>query len=89
MGVAGFVACNKEDGVAFRVEGESDAPLTIGRTEAELFHIGVTGIVQRIDARTPQPIMSLNTYGAKVISPPVGYVVENLRLIRQVIGAGS
>ena len=51
---AGFVACDKEDGLTLRVEGESHAPLTIRRTEAKLFHIGVTGIVQRIDARTPQ-----------------------------------
>ena len=50
---AGFVACNKEDRLALRVESESDAPLTIRRAEAELFHIGVTGIVQRVDARTP------------------------------------
>ncbi len=51
---ARFVACNKEDGLALRVEGESDAPLTTRRTEAKLFHIGMTGIIQRIDARTPQ-----------------------------------
>jgi len=35
-------------------KAKSDAPLTIRRTEAKLFHIGVTGIVQRIDTRTPQ-----------------------------------
>jgi hypothetical protein len=54
LAASGFVACNKEDGLAFRVEGESDAPLTIRRTKAQLFHICVTGIVQSIDARTPQ-----------------------------------
>src|SRR5689334_4207857 len=51
---AGFVAGDKEDALALCVEGESDTPLTVRGTEAELFHIGVTGIVQRIDARTPQ-----------------------------------
>src|SRR4051794_3548942 len=51
---AGFVACDKENGLSLRVKGESDAPLTIRRTEAELFHIGVTGTVQRIDAGTSQ-----------------------------------
>jgi len=51
---AGFIACDKEDGLALRVEGESDAPLTIRCTEAHLFHIRVTGIVQSINARTPQ-----------------------------------
>ena len=40
---AGFVACNKEDGLTLPVEGESDAPLTIRRTEAELLHIGEGG----------------------------------------------
>src|SRR5690242_15060580 len=51
---AGFVACNKEDGLALRVESESHTPLSICRTEAQLFHICVTGIVQCIDARAPQ-----------------------------------
>ena len=51
---AGFVTCDKEDSLTLPVEGESYAPLTIRRTEAELFHIGVAGLVQRIDARTPQ-----------------------------------
>jgi hypothetical protein len=51
---AGFVTRDKEDGFALRVESESDTPLPSSRTEAELFHIGVTGIVQRIDMRTPQ-----------------------------------
>jgi len=54
LAAAGFVACDKENGLAFRVERKNDAPLTIRRTEAELFHVGVTGSVQRIDARTPQ-----------------------------------
>ena len=54
LAAAGFVACDKENGLALRVKGESHPPLTIRGTEAELFHIGVTGIVQRIDARTPQ-----------------------------------
>jgi hypothetical protein len=51
---SGFVACDEEDCLALHVEGERDAPLTIPRAEAELFHIGVAGIVQSIDARTPQ-----------------------------------
>src|SRR5579871_1962123 len=51
---AGFVASNKEDCLALRVEGESHAPLTIRRAEAQFFHIGVAGIVQCIDARTAQ-----------------------------------
>ena len=54
LAAARFVACDKENGLALGVKGESDAPLTIRRTEAKLFHIGVTGIVQRIDTRTPQ-----------------------------------
>ena len=54
LAAAGFVAGNKENGLALRVKGESHPPLTIRGTEAELFHIGVAGIVQRIDARTPQ-----------------------------------
>ena len=51
---AGFIARYQQDGLALRVEGESDAPLTIRRTETEFFHVGVARIVQRIDARTPQ-----------------------------------
>jgi len=51
---AGFVACYKENGLALRVKGESDAPLAIRRAQAQLFHIGVTGIVQRIDTRPTQ-----------------------------------
>jgi hypothetical protein len=54
LAAAGFVAGNKENRLALRVKGESHPPLTIRGTEAELFHIGVAGIVQRIDARTPQ-----------------------------------
>ncbi len=53
LAAARFVARDKENGLALGVKGESDAPLTIRRAEAELFHIGATGIVQRIDARTP------------------------------------
>jgi hypothetical protein len=49
---AGFVAGNKEDGLALGVESESDAPLTVCGTQAQFFHIRVTGIVQRIDAWT-------------------------------------
>ncbi len=51
---AGLIACHKEDGLAPGVKGEGNAPLTIRGTEAELFHIGVAGIVQRIGARAPQ-----------------------------------
>jgi hypothetical protein len=51
---AGFVASDKENGLAFCVEGESDTPPTVRCTEAELLHIGVTGIVQSIGARAPQ-----------------------------------
>lgn len=51
---AGFVACDKENGLTLRVKGESDAPLPIRRAEAELFHIGVAGSVQRLDTRPTQ-----------------------------------
>lgn len=51
---AGFAACDEQDGPALSVECEGDTPLTVRGTEAELFHIGVAGIVQRVDARTPQ-----------------------------------
>ena len=54
LAAAGFVASDKEDCLALRVEGESHAPLTIRRAEAQLFHIGVAGIVQRMYAGTPQ-----------------------------------
>lgn len=50
----GFVACNKEDTLALCIESESDTPLTTRRTKADLFHIGVTGIVQCVDAWTAQ-----------------------------------
>ena len=53
LAAAGFVARNKEDGLALRVERESDAPLTIRRTEAELFHIrrdGNRSMYRRADA---------------------------------------
>ena len=33
LAAAGFVACNQENGLALRVEGESDAPLTVRRAE--------------------------------------------------------
>src|SRR4051794_15091018 len=54
LAAAGFVASDKEDCLALRVEGESHAPLTIRRAEAQLFHIGVARIVERIYAGTPQ-----------------------------------
>ena len=54
LAAAGFVAGDKKNCLALRVEGESHAPLTIRRAEAQLFHIGVAGIVQCIDARTAQ-----------------------------------
>ena len=47
---ARFVSCNQKDGVALRIEGKSDSPLTIGRAEPQFFHIRVIGAVQRIHA---------------------------------------
>src|SRR5579871_3209539 len=54
LAAAGFITRDKENSPAFRVEGKSHAPFAVRSTETQFLHIRVTGIVQRIDARTPQ-----------------------------------
>jgi len=51
---AGFVAGNKEDGLSARVEGKGHSPHAVSSVEAQLFHVGVSGILQCVHVRTPE-----------------------------------
>jgi hypothetical protein len=46
----GFVARNEKNGLALRIEGESQAPFPISCAKTQLLHIRVARIVQRVHA---------------------------------------
>jgi hypothetical protein len=50
LAAARLVSSHQKDGVPFRVEREGDAPDTVRRVKAQLFHIRVTRTFERIDA---------------------------------------
>ena len=47
---ARFISCHEQDRLTLRIESKGHPPLTVSRAEAQLLHIRVARIVQRVRA---------------------------------------